>query len=86
MARDEDQAQDVVSDCLVQIGFVDRRFGRMLQVGVLSPHHFRAANFIDGAALRGGHQPSAGVLRDPLLRPALEGDQQGFLRQVFGAR
>src|SRR2546427_3525880 len=34
--------------------------------------------------LRGGHEPSARIVRDARLRPALERDDERVLRQVLG--
>jgi hypothetical protein len=34
--------------------------------------------------LRGGHQPSTGIVRNARLRPPLEGGNESFLRQLLG--
>ena len=41
-------------------------------------------NVIDGAMLRGGHEPGARVVRDARLRPLLERGDEGVLREFLG--
>src|SRR5207302_2785181 len=43
-----------------------------------------AAEEIDGAMFRGGHQPGAGVVRNARLRPPLQSGDESVLRQLFG--
>src|ERR1700676_3080182 len=42
------------------------------------------AKVIDGPMLRGGHQPSARIVRNARLRPPLEGSDKSILRQLLG--
>ena len=51
---------------------------------VLALEPLVAAQQIDGAILRGGHEPGAGVARDARLRPLLERGDQSIVRQILG--
>src|SRR5207237_56603 len=42
------------------------------------------AKVIDGTMLRGGHQPSAGIVRNARLRPPLEGRDESILCELLG--
>jgi hypothetical protein len=55
-----------------------------LQLLWLALDHLRAAQTIERAVFGGGHQPRAGIVGDARARPALERDDQGFLREIFG--
>jgi hypothetical protein len=90
MAGDEHQAQEVVAHVLVDRGLQVRHgqflpdlhlAAHLLQLAVAAPV---AAQDVDGAALRGGHQPGARVLRDARRRPLLDGGDQRVLRQLLG--
>src|SRR5690606_5829665 len=86
VAGDQHQPQEIVADLLVDPGLDARRrsSGAGLDDLVLARLHLAPAELIDRAALGGGHQPGAGVVGDAGLRPALERDDQGLLREVFG--
>ena len=43
-----------------------------------------ASKEIDGAVFRGGHQPSARIVRNTGLRPALQSDDQSVLGELLG--
>ena len=51
---------------------------------VLALEQLAAAQPVDGAVLRGGHQPGARVVRDARLRPLLERGDERVLRQLLG--
>ena len=88
MTRDEDQAEHVVVDILVGRSKVIGRFGNNGIARVLFGLAFerlRAANLVDRAPLRSGHQPRARIARDACARPLRDGRDEGILCEVFGA-
>src|ERR1700739_411849 len=51
---------------------------------MLAFENFIPTKVVDGAVLRGSHQPSAGIVRDARLRPTLERRDESILRKFFG--
>jgi hypothetical protein len=51
---------------------------------VLAVEQLPPAQQVDRTVLRGGHEPGSRVVRDARLRPPLEGDDEGVLREVLG--
>ena len=90
MAGDEDQAQQVVADVVVERGVEVGRRRSLLRLElvaellVLALEQLVAAQLVDGAVLRGRHQPGARVVRDARLRPLLERGDERVLRQLLG--
>src|SRR5213083_2609193 len=77
MAGREDEAQAIVADVIVE-GGREIRLGMLLpgqQLGtellMLAVQQLAAAKLVDGAPLRGGHEPGAGVVGNARLGPAL---------------
>ncbi len=89
MAGREHQAQQVVADVIVDRG-VEVRRGQLprrqlvTELLVLPFQQLAAPGIVDGAMLRGGHEPGARVVRDAAHRPPLERRDQRVLRQVLG--
>ena len=90
---DEHQAQEVVADVVVERRVEIRRTAiscssleLAAELLVLALEPLVPAEVIDGAMLRGGHEPGARVVRDARLRPLLERGDQRILRQVLGER
>ena len=78
MARYENETQEVVANIIVERGF-EIRHGHLLlrlkfatQLRVLELKTLVATPKIDGAILRGGHQPRARIVWNSGLRPLLE--------------
>ena len=90
VAGGEDQAQQLIADVVVErrLDVLDAGVAFVLEVaadlGVLARLHLVAAELVDRPALGRGHQPGAGVLRNPGLRPFGERGHQRVLRQLFG--
>ena len=90
MAGDEDEAEQVVPDLVVQ-RVVDRQdvaelllLEGMAELFVLTLEKLAAPEVIDRAVLRGCHEPCARVARDSRLRPLLQRRHERILREVFG--
>ena len=89
MTRDEDKAQHVVADLIVECGIevgcrtLYRKQAAadflMFQLG-----SFGVAEVIDGAALGGEHEPGPGVGGNSRCGPLLERGHESFLGEVFG--
>ena len=86
MARDEHEAQQVVADVIVD-GGVEIRYARfpavfelVTELLVLTVEHLAPAQLVDGAMLRGGHEPGPRVVRDARLGPTLERGDERILR------
>ena len=86
---DEDQTEQVVAN-LVVLGNVEIRHGHILlglelvaEFLVFAFKEFVPAKEINGAVLRSGHQPGAGIVRDARLRPPLESGNKSILRELF---
>ena len=89
MAGDEDEAEEVVADGVVESGvevgrglFEGFEFAGELFVFALGDGV--AAEEIDGAAFGGGGEPCRGIIGDARLRPLFQGGDECFLREVFG--
>jgi len=90
MAGHEDQAQEVVTDVVVEGGlevgrrplfFDDQPAAELVVLAVEPP---AAAHEVDRAMLGGPHQPGAGPLRHARLRPLLQGRDERILRHLLG--
>src|SRR5712691_13570530 len=85
MTGREHEAQEVVADVVLRRGLevCQRRLPPGLQLAtqllVLALEPLAPAQPVDGAMLRGGHEPGARVVRDPRLRPPLERDDESVL-------
>jgi hypothetical protein len=88
VTADEDQAEQVISDGVVEAG-IEVRHGLFscgevaCQLFVFTLGDGVAAEQIDGAAFGGGGEPCRGIIGDTRLRPLFQGGDQCFLRQVF---
>jgi len=89
MAGREDEAQAIVADVIVECGR-ELRLGMLLpgqelgtELLMLAVQQLAAAKLVDGAPLRGGHQPGARVVGNARLGPPLERGDQRVLRQVL---
>ncbi len=89
MTGDENQSQQVISNIVVesriQIGhshLFRAQLATKLLVLALDPRI--SAEVINGTMLGGGHEPSAGIVRNARLRPLLERRDQSILRKVLG--
>ena len=90
MAGREHQAQEVVSDVIVDRA-VEIRHGHLLlcielatKFLVLALEELFSAEQVDRTMLRRGHQPGAWVVRDPRLRPLLQRGDEGILCELLG--
>jgi len=90
MAGDEDEAEEVVADGVVD-GGVDVVGGELVgafeliaELLVFPVEELVAPEEVDGAIFGGGHEPSCWIVGDSGLGPALEGGNQGVLGEVFG--
>ncbi len=88
VAGQEDQPEDVVLDVVdlrVEIGHgcLVEGLGAGQLVG-LATQVLRAAELVDAPPPGRGHQPPGGVGGDAVLRPLLQGRDQGVLGQVLG--
>jgi hypothetical protein len=89
VARREHQAQEVVADIIVERGVEVRRSALsrlelVTELFVLSLEQRVSPEEIDGPMLRGGHEPRAGIARDPRLGPLLECSDERILGEVLG--
>jgi hypothetical protein len=89
MAGDEDEAEEVVADGVVESGvevgrglFEGFEFAGELFVFALGDGV--AAEEIDGAAFGGCGEPCRGIIGDARLRPLFECGDECFLREIFG--
>ncbi len=90
MAGHEHQPQQVVTQIIFQrLTVIGRRQRRRMQLlaplRMLLRHPLVLAQHINGTVARSGHQPGSGIVRDALLRPALQRGQPGVLGQLLGA-
>ena len=90
MTRDENEAQKVVADFIVNRG-VEICHGHLLfalklahNLLVLAPEECVPSEAVDGTMLGGGHQPSPRIIRNSRLRPLLEGSNESVLREFLG--
>ncbi len=89
VAGDEDEAEEVVADGVVEggaeVGHGLFECGEVAcQVFVFALGDGVAAEEIDGAAFGGCGEPCRGIIGNAGLRPLFQGGEQGFLREVFG--
>src|SRR5205823_6132445 len=89
IAGDEHEAQQVVADGIVDCGVeirppVPTDLDLVPELLVLTVEHLAAAQLVDRAMLRGGHEPGSRVVRDTRLGPALERYDERVLCQVLG--
>jgi hypothetical protein len=90
MAGDENETKQIVSDVIVlrdikiRHGHVSLRLKLATQFFMFSLEELVAAKVIDGAVLRRGHQPSAGIVWNARLRPPLESNHESILRKFLG--
>ena len=90
MTGGEHQPQQVIVDVIgegpVEVGrhAVPLRLQRAADLGVLELQLPVPAEQVDRPALGDGHQPGAGIARNPGLRPLLEGGDYGVLSQFLG--
>src|SRR6266571_2292514 len=89
VAGDEDEAEQVIADVVVHLVDVRLagRLGLRFHVTAYLPQLLvvagAAPDQVDGAMLRGRHQPGAGPVRDTLDGPLLQRDHQGVLREFL---
>ncbi len=90
MAGDKHETEQIVADVIVDRG-VEVGYGLLLprlqlvaELLVLPVEQGPAAKLVDGPVLRGGHEPGARIVGDTRFGPALEGRDQGILREVLG--
>ncbi len=90
MTGREDQAKEVVSDVIIECSF-EIRHGHLLtglefasELTMLKLEQFAAAQAIDSAMLRGGHQPGARIVGDAGGGPLLKSGDKSILREFFG--
>src|SRR5437899_261116 len=92
VAAGEHHAQLIVLDGVCPKQLLDG--GRQLLVGLEQPAQLRreracralAPQYVDGAMLRGGHEPCGRIVRHPAKRPHLQRAAEGVLRHVFCQR
>jgi len=71
MAGREHEAQEIVAHVIVErggqlsLGTLLAGFELVPELGVLALEQLAAAQGVDAAVLRGGHEPGARVVRDP---------------------
>src|ERR1700730_165735 len=89
MAGDKHQTKQVISDVII-IRDAEISHGHVLlclklatQFFMLSLEELVAPKVIDSPVLRGGHQPSAGIIRNARLRPPLQSSNESILRELF---
>src|SRR5207253_8842454 len=89
MARDEDQAQQVIAEIVVE-SRIQIWHGPLLRTKlatkllVLALEQSISAEVINRPMFRRGHQPGARVIGDARLRPLLERGDQSILCEIFG--
>ena len=91
MTGGEDQTQEVVAHVVVGSD-VELLLGHCLlgrddlaaQLLVLALERLAPAERVDGAVLRGAHQPGAGLVGNARPRPLFQGGHQRVLRQFLG--
>jgi hypothetical protein len=82
VAAGEDELQPLVGKRR-RVHLFLRRLRHLQQAG-LGGQGAVAADAVDGAVARGGHQPGARVGGGPVLGPALRGDREGLLGGFLG--
>ena len=90
MACNEDQAQQIVADLVVEprrrivCRHLLAKLDLMPELLVLALDELCVPKVIERAVLRGRHQPRAGIVGHPDFRPPFECRQQRFLRDLLG--
>ena len=89
MAGDEDEAEEVIADGVVESGIEVGRglfegFEFAAELFVFALGDGVAAEEIDGATFGDGGEPCRGIIGDAGLRPLFECGDKRFLREVFG--
>src|SRR6266542_19284 len=90
MADREYEAQEVVTDAIIDRGFKIRHSNLLLgfelvtELLMLELEPLVSAEKIDRTMLRSGHQPGARVVWDARLRPLLESGDESILCEVLG--
>lgn len=90
MAGDEHQTEEVVSNAVVDRrieighGHLLLRFELAAKLLMFALQELVSAPEIDGAMLRGGHQPGPRIVRNARLGPLFERSDQSVLREFFG--
>src|SRR5215510_15947022 len=90
MTGDEDEAQQIIAHRIVD-GSVEVGLRRLLfdfelvsELGMLALNEFVSPSAVDCTVLRGGHEPSARLVRDARYRPLLERGDESVLRKFLG--
>src|SRR5690349_16987227 len=87
MARREDEAEEIVPNALVSRRVEIEAFLIPLEIAsdcfVLALEGLTAADQVDGAVLRGPHQPGSRPLRHAFGGPLLESGNKGVLCELF---
>ena len=90
MAGDEDEAEQIVADLVVE-GRVEIGLRRLLldfqliaEFAFLALGKLVAAEAVDRLVLGGGHEPGAGIVGDARSRPLLQRRDQRVLRKLLG--
>src|SRR5712664_3816775 len=89
MTGDEHEAQEVDADIIVERG-IEIRHGHLLRLElaakllVLALKPLVSAEHVDSTMFRGGHEPSARVVRDARLWPLLKRGDESILRKLLG--
>jgi hypothetical protein len=91
VAAREHEAQQIVADVVVERGVEVRRrrvaleLEHVAELLVLAVDALPAAQLVERAVLRGGHEPRAGALGQARARPRLERRDERVLRELLGA-
>ena len=89
MARDKDEAEEIIANRIINRGIEIRHrhlFGLELvtELLMLAIQHLVSAEMVNGTMLGGSHEPCARIVRNAGLRPLLECGDEGILGQVLG--
>ncbi len=90
MTRDQNEAQELVVNVLVDIHFNFRMVSRCVGCGValdapMGPiQHPTPAELVDGPVLCSRHEPRTRIVRNTGVRPTLECREQRFLSEILG--
>lgn len=88
MARDEDQAEQIVANVIVErfgvLSLDVARFADVTELLVLPVDALVTPEDVDRAMLRGGHEPGPGVVGNADLWPAFQRRNERVLRELLG--
>jgi hypothetical protein len=90
MARDKDQAQEIVADLVIKQGVEVRLCGLLLgrklarKLLMLALLQFMVSEVVDGAALADRHEPGAGPVGNAGIGPLLKGGDKSVMRELLG--